>query len=61
MAKQLTQEQRVMRLWAASGQIQAFKKRIDWGLVSLITCISGVAALAGFCLAMILFATINGG
>ena len=59
--KQLTQEQRVIRLWAASGQIQAFKKRIDWGLVSLITCISSVAAFVGFCLAMILLATIKGG
>jgi len=59
--KQLTQEQRVIRLWAASGQIQAYRKSIDWGMVNLIACISGVAALVGFVLAMVLLATINGG
>ena len=59
--KQLTQEQRVIRLWAASGQIQAYRKSIDWGMVNLIACISGVAVFVGFVLAMVLLATVNGG
>jgi len=59
--KQLTQEQRVLRLWAASGAFEAFQRKIDWGQINLLLSIAGIAAFVGMIVGFFIIAFINGG